>query len=245
MAARTALRRLRLAVRRRTPVFTAVRRTTHGPFGRRLWVAVSRQTPAFGWAPNAWAPNAWTSNAGAPNAWAPTGYDATDQAGDAPDQVDGSDLPVREDNQVADLRARVRGHLHDVEVRLRDLERRRPDRVRLRGARLSGSDLSGAQLPGIDLSGAQLCGADLSRAQLRDAKMDHSDLSGANLVDAALQGASLAGATLSGANLAGVVWDEATRWPEPCVRPIEDASRELRPGVFQVRHDTARSLLSL
>jgi pentapeptide repeat protein len=233
MAARAALRRLRLAVRRRTPVFASVRRTTHGPFGRRLWVAVSRQTPAFGWAPFR-----------SPNAWAPNGHGATDQADSATDQVDDPDLPGRQDDQVADLRARVRGHLHDVEVRLRELERRRPDRVRLRDARLSGSDLSGAQLPGIDLTGAQLCGADLSRAQLRDAKLEHSDLSGANLVDAALQGASLAGATLSGANLAGVVWDEATRWPEPCVRPIEDASRQLRPGVFQVRHDTARSLLS-
>jgi hypothetical protein len=225
MADRTLLRRLRVAARHRTPVFSSVRRTTHGPFGKRLWVAVSRQTPAFGWAPN--------------------GHGATDQADAATDEADGSDLPAREAEQVADLRARVRGHLHDVEVRLRDLERRGPERVRLRGVRLSGSDLSGAQLPGTDLSGAQLCGADLSRAQLRDAKLDHSDLSGANLVDAGLQGASLVGATLSGANLAGVVWDEMTRWPAPCVRPIEDASRQLRPGIFQVRHDTTRGLLSL
>jgi hypothetical protein len=225
MAARTLLRRLRIAVRHRTPVFSSVRRTTYGPFGRRLWIAVARQTPAFGWTPN--------------------GHGPTSPADGATDQADDPDLPAREAEQVADLRARVRGHLHDVEVRLRELERRRPDRVRLRGARLSGSDLSGAQLPGIDLSGAQLCGADLSRAQLRDAKLDHSDLSGANLVDAGLQGASLVGATLSGANLDGVIWDEMTRWPAPCVQPIEDASRQLRPGVFQVRHDTTRSQLSL
>src|SRR5215468_246787 len=113
MAARTLLRRLRIAVRRRTPVYSSVRRTTYGPFGRRLWTAVSRQTPAFGRAPNGWAPNGRVPNGRARNDHGATDRHVAADQHDAADQTEGSDRPAREAEQVADLRARVRGHLHD------------------------------------------------------------------------------------------------------------------------------------
>ena len=80
--------------------------------------------------------------------------------------------------------------------------------VHLRGANLSGADLSGAYLRGADLSGADLIGAylrgaDLSGAYLRGAYLIGADLSGANLRGADLSGAYLRGADLSGAYLRG------------------------------------------
>ncbi len=66
----------------------------------------------------------------------------------------------------------------------------------VRGAELSGADLSGANLSGANLSGANLSAANLSGANLSDA-----DLSGANLSGADLSGANLSGAKLCGDNL--------------------------------------------
>lgn len=51
----------------------------------------------------------------------------------------------------------------------------------LRGADLSGANLSDAYLRGADLSGANLRGADLSYADLRGANLSDANLSGANL----------------------------------------------------------------
>jgi hypothetical protein len=69
-------------------------------------------------------------------------------------------------------------------------------RANLRGADLSGANLSWANLRGADLRGAYLSWANLHRANLSGA-----DLSGANLSWANLRGADLRGVNLSGANL--------------------------------------------
>jgi uncharacterized protein YjbI with pentapeptide repeats len=71
----------------------------------------------------------------------------------------------------------------------------RPD---LRGAKLSGADLSEA-----DLRGAKLSWADLSEADLSDANLSGAKLSGAVLSEADLRGAVLSWADLSDANLSG------------------------------------------
>ncbi|RCG33067.1 TIR domain-containing protein [Sphaerisporangium album] len=78
---------------------------------------------------------------------------------------------------------------------------RTPARTDLRGARLSGEDLSyrhfaGVDLTGADLTDARLVGTNLSRAVLRDAR-----LTGARLDEAVLAGADLRGADLSRARL--------------------------------------------
>jgi hypothetical protein len=83
-------------------------------------------------------------------------------------------------------------------------------RLVLRGAVLSGADLSDAVLRGADLSGAVLSGADLSGAVLsgavlRGADLSDAVLSGVDLSDAVLSGAVLRGADLSGAVLSGAV----------------------------------------
>jgi uncharacterized protein YjbI with pentapeptide repeats/uncharacterized Zn finger protein (UPF0148 family) len=111
---------------------------------------------------------------------------------------------------------------------------------RLRGADLSGANLSGANLKGADLrdvnfSGADLKGADLqdadlsgsftrkatnlSGADLRNANLSGANLKGADLRDADLSGLDLSGLNLSGsdltgADLKGVSADTATRWPQ-------------------------------
>ncbi|HEY9834718.1 MAG TPA: pentapeptide repeat-containing protein, partial [Stenomitos sp.] len=69
-------------------------------------------------------------------------------------------------------------------------------RVYLRGANLSGADLSRSYL-----SGANLSQANLSRADLRGANLSQANLSQANLSQAKLRGANLSGANLSGADL--------------------------------------------
>jgi uncharacterized protein YjbI with pentapeptide repeats len=69
----------------------------------------------------------------------------------------------------------------------------RPD---LRGAKLSGADLSEA-----DLRGAKLSWADLSEADLSDANLSGAKLSGAVLSEADLRGAVLSGANLRKTNL--------------------------------------------
>ncbi|GII65739.1 hypothetical protein Skr01_58240 [Sphaerisporangium krabiense] len=78
---------------------------------------------------------------------------------------------------------------------------RTPARTDLRGARLSGEDLSYRHFAGVDLSGAdltdaRLVGTNLSRAVLRDAR-----LAGARLDEAVLAGADLRGADLTRARL--------------------------------------------
>jgi len=69
-------------------------------------------------------------------------------------------------------------------------------RANLRGAYLSGANLSDA-----NLSSAYLSGAYLSRANLSDANLSSAYLSGAYLSDA-----NLSSAYLSGANLIGAKW---------------------------------------
>ena len=73
-----------------------------------------------------------------------------------------------------------------------------PD-VDLRGANLSGADLSAARFIHADLTGANLSGAYLGVVRFINA-----DLSGANLTGgASLYAANLSGANLSGADLTG------------------------------------------
>lgn len=98
---------------------------------------------------------------------------------------------------------------------------RTPAGTDLRGAQLSGEDLShrdfaGVDLTGADLSDAQLVGADLSHAILRDAR-----LTGARLDEAVLAGADLRGADLTRARLARTdlrdVALEGSRWGRSAV----------------------------
>jgi hypothetical protein len=69
-------------------------------------------------------------------------------------------------------------------------------KANLRGAILSGANLSGANLRGAILSGANLRGANL-----RGANLSEADLRGANLRWASLSEADLSGADLSWADL--------------------------------------------
>ena len=71
------------------------------------------------------------------------------------------------------------------------------------GAALRGANLSGANLSDAYLRGANLRGANLSDAYLRGADLRGADLSYANLRGAYLRGANLSGANLSGAYLRG------------------------------------------
>ncbi len=80
----------------------------------------------------------------------------------------------------------------------------------LRGANLSGSDLSDASLSGANLSEARLKGANLTGANLSTAYLRNADLSGANLTGAFLDKANLNGANLTGANLTGAKLSKAT-----------------------------------
>ena len=73
----------------------------------------------------------------------------------------------------------------------------------LSGAILVDCGLSGAVLVEADLSGANLQGANLAGARLLQANLSGANLKGANLAGATLQGANVSGANLQGANLAG------------------------------------------
>jgi len=78
-----------------------------------------------------------------------------------------------------------------------------PKPAGLRGADLSGKNLTGAQLAGMDMRGADLSSSNLTGARLTGTDLSHADLSDANLTGARLDGANLSGADLSGANLTG------------------------------------------
>jgi len=71
----------------------------------------------------------------------------------------------------------------------------------LRGADLTGSNLSNADLRGVNLSGADLNGTILTRANLRDSDLRAAEFRGADLYEATLSGANLANALLTGAFL--------------------------------------------
>ncbi|MEW9531421.1 TIR domain-containing protein [Microbispora sp. NPDC049125] len=96
---------------------------------------------------------------------------------------------------------------------------RTPARTNLRGARLSGEDLSYRELSGVDLTGADLTDAQLLGANLAHAVLVDAKLAGARLDEAVLAGADLRGADLSRARLAradlrdvaieGSTWDRA------------------------------------
>ena len=70
-------------------------------------------------------------------------------------------------------------------------------RLSMRGAMLTGTDLERQRL-----SMAMLAGSDLSRARLARSFLDGADLFGANLAGADLTDATLIGADLRGVNLA-------------------------------------------
>ncbi|MCT9930561.1 TIR domain-containing protein [Planotetraspora sp. A-T 1434] len=98
---------------------------------------------------------------------------------------------------------------------------RTPARTDLRGARLSGEDLSYRELSGVDLTGAdltdaQLVGANLSHAVLRDARLAGARLDEAVLAGADLRGADLTRARLGRADLRDVALD-GSRWDRAAV----------------------------
>lgn len=71
----------------------------------------------------------------------------------------------------------------------------------LRGADLSGANLTEAKLQGCDLTGADLSWANLWGADLRDCNLSQASLNNANLWEANLVGANLSCANLTGASL--------------------------------------------
>ncbi|MFI7031991.1 TIR domain-containing protein [Microbispora rosea] len=116
-------------------------------------------------------------------------------------------------------------------------------RTDLRGARLSGEDLSYRELQGVDLTGAdltdtRLVGADLSHAVLRDARLAGARLDEAVLVGADLRGADLTRARFARADLRDVAV-EGSRWDRAALIDVTGVPRgapELRgaavaPGV--------------
>ena len=108
-----------------------------------------------------------------------------------------------EGGERADLRgANLSGaNLSDADLRCANLSGANLSDADLRCANLSGADLSGADLSGADLRYADLSGANLSGANLRYANLSGADLSDANLSGADLRCANLSGANLSDANL--------------------------------------------
>lgn len=103
-------------------------------------------------------------------------------------------VPTRPIERVpADVQAAL-----DILLKLRQGRRLNLDEARLRGAVLTGTDLSGlslrravlvgASLSGSNLSSADLSGADLRDANLSDADLLHTDLTGADLRNTNLRG---------------------------------------------------------
>jgi hypothetical protein len=98
----------------------------------------------------------------------------------------------------------------------------RPD---VRGANLSGANLSEADLSAANLSGANLSEADLSGADLRAANLSGANLNGADLTRANLSGARLSGAHLSGAKLVrAFLGDASLRGTNLCGAVLEGAA---------------------
>jgi uncharacterized protein YjbI with pentapeptide repeats len=73
--------------------------------------------------------------------------------------------------------------------------------IELRGANLSGADLSNVDLTGNDLSGTDLSGADLTNGNLSDANLEGAYLAESDLSDANLRNAQLGDADLTDAYL--------------------------------------------
>jgi hypothetical protein len=114
-------------------------------------------------------------------------------------------------------------------------KRRDIQRIDLRGANLSGANLTSADLRDADLTGADLTGADLRDADLTGADLTGADLRDANLTGADLSDANLTGAYLTGADLNGASWpvDEPVplRWKRNRVSfRLEPAATDSEPG---------------
>ena len=88
-----------------------------------------------------------------------------------------------------------------VDLRGADLSGTNLSWADLRGADLSGTNLSWADLRGADLSGTNLSGTNLSWADLSGTNLSGTNLSWADLRGADLRGANLSDADLRGANL--------------------------------------------
>ncbi|MGI3171558.1 pentapeptide repeat-containing protein [Pseudooceanicola sp. C21-150M6] len=101
-----------------------------------------------------------------------------------------------------EAKADYRANLNYVRFRKLNLSRCLFVNADLRAAHLQGVTLWGAQLQGANLNQAQLQGADLWQAQLQGAHLEQAQLWGADLGHAQLQGATMWGAQLQGANLA-------------------------------------------
>ena len=93
----------------------------------------------------------------------------------------------------------------------------------LRGATLTGADLSHTLLSGSNLEEARLEGALLVGAHLNDARLKWAALRGSNLTEANLEGASLTGARSGGADLRGargLTWDQVRDASVDCFTQI-------------------------
>lgn len=167
---------------------------------------------------------------------------AVDQLGDGQEPVRHGAVYALE--QLADLDARFRGHVHalltsfichripwipgtsrregglpnDVGGAFGALGRggmiEPGDASELERVDLRGADLPGLAIPLVCFADTNLEGATLTGANLTGATLAGTNLRDADLRRANLSGANLTGADLTGADLDGVVSDETTRWPE-------------------------------
>lgn len=114
----------------------------------------------------------------------------------------------------------------------------------LRGADLSGLDLSQQVLVGLDLSKA-----DLSGARLTHTRFDNAVLTGASLTNADLRGASLKGVDLTNANVRGTLLDGVDLRDANLTGVNLDSAlttaltilQDGTPGPYRVGEDAARS----
>ncbi|WP_189152193.1 pentapeptide repeat-containing protein [Streptomyces lacrimifluminis] len=121
--------------------------------------------------------------------------------------------PIEADTNTAKGKSTERSATADVQAVISVLAHRRPEHDRGVVVDLDRTDLSGLKpmhaegyinLRGAHLTGADLSNADLSRANLRGADLVDASLRGANLNDSNLEGAQLSGTNLNEARLENV-----------------------------------------
>lgn len=118
--------------------------------------------------------------------------------------------------------------------------------VKLRGAKLQGSNFKGANLYQADFSQANLYTTDFTqadlheanfhkailwKANLREAELSKTDIRGANLKKVNLRGAFLKGANLYGADLKGAVFDKETTFPTEEFDAVKAGAHLIDSGV--------------
>ncbi|XP_057825917.2 FH protein interacting protein FIP2 [Cryptomeria japonica] len=107
------------------------------------------------------------------------------------------------------------------------------NRLRLRGTKLSGLDLSKLDLSGVDFSYASLQNVFFSRTNLQSAKFRDAEADGSNFHNAVLRECEFTGATLQGALLAGANLQSANL-QDACLISCSFCEADLRSAHLQV-----------